>query len=131
MSNEALAVIYKPDQYADDYLVFVEDEDEYKQWKAQPEGGKDIALARFVGNFQIYKSTVGGVTGRLEPISKQDMETAFFSDDKKVKDKSTEAAMVIILQNGRAQRHNFKLTGPEMNMARGGAGDVFPGTQRR
>lgn len=37
-----------------------------------------------------YKSATGGVTGMLQPISKQELETAFFSDDKKVKDKSVE-----------------------------------------
>jgi len=53
MSNETLAVIYRPHEHAEEYLVFVDDEAEYKQWKEQPQGGKDIALARFIGNFNI------------------------------------------------------------------------------
>lgn len=52
-SNEMLAVIYRPHEHADEYLVFVEDDKEFKEWKAQPQGGKSIALSRFVGNFSI------------------------------------------------------------------------------
>lgn len=56
MANETLAVIWRPHEHADEYLVFVDDEAEYKQWKEQPVGGKDIALARFIGNFEIVSS---------------------------------------------------------------------------
>lgn len=51
--SEVLTVIYRPHEHADEYLVFVDDENEYKEWKAQPEGGKSVALSRFVGNFAI------------------------------------------------------------------------------
>lgn len=53
MSSEVLTVIYRPHEHAEEYLVFIDDEKEYKEWKAQPEGGKTIALSRFVGNFAI------------------------------------------------------------------------------
>lgn len=53
MANELLAVIYRPHEHADEYLVFIDDEAEYQEWKDQPIGGKSIALARFIGNFVI------------------------------------------------------------------------------
>lgn len=56
MTVETLAVIYRPDEHADEYLVFIDDEVEFKQWKAEPVGGKDIALARFIGNFNIVST---------------------------------------------------------------------------
>jgi hypothetical protein len=76
---------------------------QYEQWKKD----KSIAMARFVGKFSIvsptyphnplsrsyhrqYKSTTSGHTGTLGEISKQEVESAFFGDDKNVKDKSTE-----------------------------------------
>ncbi|CAK9783934.1 hypothetical protein CC85DRAFT_331220 [Cutaneotrichosporon oleaginosum] len=132
MSNEVLTLIYRPHEHADEYMVFVDDDKEFKEWRAQPEGGKSIALSRFIGNFAVYKSITGGVTGVLQPISKQDLETAFFSDDKKVKDKSVEAAIQIILQHGREQKQTFKASErSDFNTSRGGAGDNHPGTQRR
>jgi hypothetical protein len=51
--------------------------------------GLHLPPPNFLADSQ-YKSITGGVTGVLQPISKQDLETAFFSDDKKVKDKSVE-----------------------------------------
>ncbi|KAK4684483.1 hypothetical protein P7C73_g5695, partial [Tremellales sp. Uapishka_1] len=121
MSNTT--VIYKPNEHADEYIVFVEDEAEYKQWKDQPTGSKDLALARFVGQFAIYKSGTGH-TGQLGEISKQELENVFFGDDKSIKDKSVEAAIVIILQNGRIHKGDT-LGGNKIvkNPARG-AGDV-------
>lgn len=56
MTTETLSVIYRPSEHADEYIVFIDDEAEYKQWKAQPLGGKDIALARFIGNFEIVSA---------------------------------------------------------------------------
>lgn len=53
MSNDVLTVIYRPHEHADEYLVFVDDEKEYKEWVAQPEGSKSIALSRFIGNFGV------------------------------------------------------------------------------
>jgi hypothetical protein len=37
-----------------------------------------------------YKSATSGHTGQLGEISKQEIESAFFDDDKSVKDKSLE-----------------------------------------
>ena len=37
-----------------------------------------------------YKSTTSGHTGQLGEISKQEIESAFFGDEKNVKDKSLE-----------------------------------------
>ncbi|BEJ12339.1 hypothetical protein CspHIS471_0207990 [Cutaneotrichosporon sp. HIS471] len=132
MSNEVLTIIWRPHEHAEEYLIFVDDEKEFKEWREQPEGGKSIALSRFIGNFSVYKSNTGGVTGVLQPISRMELETAFFGDDKKVKDKSVEAAIQLILQNGREQKQQFKASErSDFNTSRGGAGDNHPGTQRR
>jgi hypothetical protein len=37
-----------------------------------------------------YKSNTGGATGLFLTVGKQDIESEFFGDDKKVKDKSVE-----------------------------------------
>ncbi|KAK1925222.1 ribosome maturation protein [Papiliotrema laurentii] len=118
------AVVYKASNnridHAEEYIVFVEDVKEYEQWKSD----KSIALARFIGTFQIFKSSTSGHTGQLGAISKQEIETAFFADDKNVKDKSLEAAIQIILEHGKLQSadlsHSYKLT---KNPAQG-AGEV-------
>ncbi|TXT08879.1 hypothetical protein VHUM_03007 [Vanrija humicola] len=122
MTNDTLAVIWRPHEHADEYLVFIDDEAEYKAWK---DGSKDIALARFLGNYNIYSSGTGH-TGILKPISKQELETAFFGDDKKVKDKSNEAAIQLILDNGKPQTAAFKLENAVKNATRG-HGDVNTG----
>ncbi|BEI81638.1 hypothetical protein CcaverHIS002_0207980 [Cutaneotrichosporon cavernicola] len=132
MSNEVLTIIWRPHEHAEEYLIFVDDEKEFKEWREQPEGGKSIALSRFIGNFSVYKSNTGGVTGVLQPISRMELETAFFGDDKKVKDKSVEAVIQLILQNGREQKQQFKANErSDFNTSRGAAGDNHPGTQRR
>ncbi|KAE8542791.1 hypothetical protein D1P53_000854 [Cryptococcus gattii VGV] len=121
MSSVAVAVVYKPNEYADEYMVFVDDVADYERWK---DGAKDIALSRFIGQFSIYKSATSGHTGSLGEISKQEIENVFFGDEKNVKDKSVEAAIMIILQNGKMHksdfRHSYKLN---MNPSRG-AGDT-------
>jgi hypothetical protein len=61
-ANDTLAIIYRPHEHAEEYLVFVEDESDYQKWKEQPEGGKDIALARFIGNFAAIVSVSGVYT---------------------------------------------------------------------
>lgn len=94
--KSAIAVIWRPNEHADEYIVFVEDVAEYEQWKED----KSIALSRFLGQFSIFKSSTSGHTGTLGEISKQEIENAFFGDDKNVKDKSLEAAIILILQNG-------------------------------
>ena len=125
--NETLAVIWRPHEHADEYLVFVDDETEYNRWKEQPQGGKDIALARFLGSFDIFKSNTSGTTGMLAPISRQEVETAFFGDDKRIKDKSTDAAIVLILENGTSKRQRFQVHDPNMNPSRG-EGNIRAGT---
>jgi hypothetical protein len=40
-----------------------------------------------------FKSATSGHTGQLGEISKQEIESAFFDDDKKVKDKSLECVV--------------------------------------
>jgi len=119
-NRPAQAIIYKPDEHADEYMVLVDDVAEWEQWKAD----KSIALSRFVGQFAIYKSATSGHTGTLGEISKQEIENVFFGDDKNVKDKSVEAAIEIILQHGKLHKgdlaHSLKLT---KNAARG-AGDT-------
>lgn len=57
MAQDLLAVIYRPSEHEDQYIVFISDEDEFKQWREQPEGQKSIALARFIGNFNIVSCT--------------------------------------------------------------------------
>lgn len=57
MTQELLAVIYSPSEHADNYIVFIDDENEFLQWKEQPEGQKSIALARFIGNFNIVSDS--------------------------------------------------------------------------
>lgn len=49
----AHGVVWRPHEHADEYIVFIDDEVEFKAWKEQPAGGRDIALARFIGNFVI------------------------------------------------------------------------------
>lgn len=53
MGTDLLAVIYRPSEHEDQYVVFIDDEEEFNQWKEQPVGGKSIALARFIGNYNI------------------------------------------------------------------------------
>ena len=119
-NNPVQTVIYKPNEHADEYIVAIDDVAEYEQWKTD----KSIALSRFVGQFAIFKSATSGHTGQLGEISKQEIESAFFDDNKNVKDKSLEAALVIILQNGKIHKgdlsHSLKLT---KNQSRGG-GDL-------
>ncbi|KAL1405764.1 hypothetical protein Q8F55_007437 [Vanrija albida] len=122
MTADTLAVIWRPHEHADEYVVLIDDEAEYKAWK---DGSKDIALARFIGNFNIYSSGTGH-TGILKPIGKQELETAFFGDDKKVKDKSVEAAITLILDNGKSQVAKFQVEGAVKNATRG-HGDVNTG----
>lgn len=75
MANELLAVIYRPHEHAEEYIVFIDDEAEYKEWKAQPQGGKSIALARFIGNFEIVSvPSASRVTSHL-PRNPADIST--------------------------------------------------------
>lgn len=60
MTQDLLAVIYRPSEHEDQYIVFISDEDEFKQWREQPEGQKSIALARFIGNFNIVSALTAG-----------------------------------------------------------------------
>jgi len=116
-------IIYKPDPHGDEYIVFIEDPKEYEDWKTD----KSIALARFLGQFSIFKSGTGH-TGTLGEVSKQEIETVFFDDQKNVKDKSIEAAIGIILEHGVLQKgdlaHGYKLT---KNPARGAGDTRAPG----
>ncbi|ODN92084.1 hypothetical protein L198_05756 [Cryptococcus wingfieldii CBS 7118] len=125
MSEVANAVLYKPNEHADEYQVFVDDVAEYEAWKG---GAKDIALSRFLGIFSIFKSATSGHTGSLGAISKQEVENVFFGDDKNVKDKSVEAAIVIILENGKLHKgdlaHSNKIN---KNPARGLGDTRAPG----
>ncbi|KAL7420590.1 hypothetical protein Q5752_004541 [Cryptotrichosporon argae] len=128
--QQTTAVVYKPNEHADEYLVFVDDENEYKLWKEQPEGGKDIALARFVGNFDIYKSGTGH-TGHMGIVSKQEIESAFFDDSKNIKDKSVDAAIVIILQHGQTlKKDRFDSMRIHKNPARGTGDTRGTGAER-
>jgi hypothetical protein len=43
-----------------------------------------------------FKSATSGHTGQLGEISKQEIESAFFDDDKKVKDKSLECVVAFL-----------------------------------
>jgi hypothetical protein len=60
-------------------MVFIDDEKEFKEWRAQPEGGKSIALSRFIGNFAVVSSPNRRracdlsfkVAGRAPPSSSQ------------------------------------------------------------
>ncbi|KAK8869473.1 hypothetical protein IAR55_000037 [Kwoniella newhampshirensis] len=116
----AVAVIYKPNEHAEEYQVFIDDVAEYEAWKSD----KSIALSRFVGTFEIFKSSTSGHTGSLGAISKQETETAFFGDDKNVKDKSVEAAIQLILENGKVHKSDLAHSGKiNKNPARG-FGDV-------
>ncbi|RSH93774.1 hypothetical protein EHS25_006422 [Saitozyma podzolica] len=112
----AKAVIWKPSEHADEYIVFVDDIKEYEAWKED----KSIALSRFLGQFAIFKSATSGHTGSLGEISKQEIENVFFGDEKNVKDKSVDAAIGLILQHGHVDNkdlsHCFKLN---KNPARG------------
>lgn len=87
-------------------------------------------LHRVLAHARSQYKTGTGHTGTLNPISKQDMETAFFGDDKKVKDKSVDAAIGIILQNGTEQRRKFQVTSDNLNPSRGG-GEVHVGGTRQ
>lgn len=60
MTQDLLAVIYRPSEHEDQYIVFISDEDEFQQWREQPEGQKSIALARFIGNFNIVSPLTAG-----------------------------------------------------------------------
>ncbi|ORY30037.1 ribosome maturation protein [Naematelia encephala] len=114
------AVIYKPGPHAAEYIVYIDDSRDYEAWK----GDKSIALSRFVGDFAIFKSQTSGHTGQVGEVSKQEIETAFFGDDKNVKDKSVEAAIVIILTHGHAAPASFN-SGHKLNKNPGrGLGDV-------
>ncbi|WVQ86240.1 hypothetical protein IAT38_008408 [Cryptococcus sp. DSM 104549] len=126
--SAAVAILYKPNEHADEYMVFVDDVAEYERWKA---GATEIALSRFLGQFSIYKSATSGHTGSLGEISKQEIENVFFGDEKNVKDKSVEAAIDIILRNGTIHKgdlsHSQKV---QLNAARGGGDVRAPGAAR-
>ncbi|OCF32071.1 hypothetical protein I317_06751 [Kwoniella heveanensis CBS 569] len=118
----ANALIWSPENSQDQYIVMIDDVNEYEQWKAQPAGGKDIALSRFLGQFTIYKTTTGvGHTGTLGEVSKQEIQNVFFGGDS---GKHVEDAIIVILNEGKIHKgdlhHTFKLT---KNAARG-AGEV-------
>ncbi|KAI9637780.1 ribosome maturation protein [Dioszegia hungarica] len=116
--QSAQTVIYRPNEHADEYIVFIDDEAEYNAWKED----KSIALARFVGQFSIFKSSTSGHTGTLGEVSKQEIENVFFGDEKNVKDKSVEAAILIILKSGTVHKGNMEHSGKmSKNDARGGA----------
>ncbi|CAD6574989.1 MAG: hypothetical protein TREMPRED_001265 [Tremellales sp. Tagirdzhanova-0007] len=84
MSNHP--VIWRPNEHADEYIVYIEDVEEWIKWKED----KSIAMALFVAQFSIFKSSTSGHTGTLGEISKQEIENVFFGNDKNVKDKSPE-----------------------------------------
>ncbi|WVO16917.1 hypothetical protein L204_104603 [Cryptococcus depauperatus] len=127
-AGTATAVVYKPNEHEDEYMVFVDDVAEYQRWL---EGDKSIALARFIGQFAIFKSATSGHTGSLGEISKQEIENVFFGDAKNVKDKSVEAAIILILENGKVHKgdlaHSYKLN---LNPARGGGDTHGTGASR-
>ncbi|WVR05493.1 hypothetical protein IAU60_002511 [Kwoniella sp. DSM 27419] len=116
----ATAILWSPEDSQEQFIVFVDDVAEYEQWK---NGAKDIALARFIGQFAIYSTTSGvGHTGTLGEVSRQEIQNVFFGGDK---NKHVEDAIEVILTEGKIHKgdqlaHGFKLT---KNPARG-AGDV-------
>ncbi|WRT67497.1 uncharacterized protein IL334_004469 [Kwoniella shivajii] len=116
------AIIWSPEASQEQFIVYIDDAAEYEQWKQQPEGGKDIALSRFVGTFSVFKTATGvGHTGTLGEVSKQELQNTLFGGDK---NKHVEDAIVLILTEGKPHKgdlsHSFKLT---KNPGRG-AGEV-------
>ena len=62
----------------DDFLVFVEDADEYKKWK---NGDTSIALANFISAFKIFVTHKQGSQGTYDTASKATLSSEFDTED--------------------------------------------------
>ncbi|TLS25492.1 hypothetical protein PpBr36_07734 [Pyricularia pennisetigena] len=62
---------YKGNQ--DDFVVFVDDVDEFKKWK----GDKSVPMASFISSFKIFVTHAHGATGILDAASQSMLDNEF------------------------------------------------------
>ncbi|TLD24927.1 hypothetical protein PspLS_05435 [Pyricularia sp. CBS 133598] len=57
----------------DDFVIFVDDVNEFKKWQ----GDKSVPMANFISSFKIFVTQAHGATGRLDAASQQMLDTEF------------------------------------------------------
>ncbi|KAI9640989.1 hypothetical protein NHQ30_010416 [Ciborinia camelliae] len=94
---------YKGTKTDEDFIVFVDSEEDFKKWK----GDKSIPLAQVVGLFKIFVTRKHGTQGTHDEASESQMENEFGT---KVDDEVIKA----ILEKGEAQHGSaMEKTGPK------------------
>lgn len=73
----------------DDFLVFVDDLEDFKKWQ----GDRSVPLANFVGNFKVYITHKQGAQGQYDGASKTVMSNEFGTDNE-------DEVIKIILEKG-------------------------------
>ncbi|TFB06201.1 hypothetical protein CCMA1212_002248 [Trichoderma ghanense] len=77
---------------ADDFLVFVDDVDEYRTWLKD----KSVPLAHFISAFKVFVTHRQGAQGTYDTASKQSLSAEFDTD-------KTDDVIPIILEKGTLQ----------------------------
>ncbi|KAG6013190.1 hypothetical protein E4U54_006992 [Claviceps lovelessii] len=83
----------------DDFLVFVDDVDEYKKWL---KGDTSIPLARFVSTFQVFLTHKQGTQGTYDAAAKNILAAEFDTEN-------VDEVIKKILKNGTMQ--NMEMPG--------------------
>jgi len=94
----------------DDFVVFVDDPETFKKWKAD----KSIPLAHFISSFKIFVTHKQGAQGQLDGASKSTLENQFGThvDDEVIKQ---------ILEKGTSQEVEFPDRQGPKNDSQGGS----------
>lgn len=87
-------VAYKGEH--DTFLVFVDDEADFKKWQ----GDKSVPLSHFISAFKIFVTGGPGVSGTYDGASKATLSNEFGTDD-------TDEVIKKILEKGDLQAHEM------------------------
>ncbi|KAF9879080.1 shwachman-Bodian-Diamond syndrome protein [Colletotrichum karsti] len=102
-------VHYKGQKSEEDFLVFVEDEKLYQDWKTD----KSVPMAHFISSFKIFVTHKQGAQGTYDAASKASLENEFGThvDDEVIKQ---------ILEKGDSQTAEFPDRQGPKNDSKGG-----------
>ncbi|KAF2967279.1 hypothetical protein GQX73_g6292 [Xylaria multiplex] len=81
---------------ADDFIVFVDDNETYKKWL----NDKSVPLAHFVSTFKVFVTHKQGTQGQLSDAAKLTLAAEFDTEDE-------DEVIKLILQKGSVQESQF------------------------
>ncbi|KAI1128385.1 shwachman-Bodian-diamond syndrome protein [Nemania abortiva] len=104
---------------ADDFIVFVDDNETYKKWL----NDKSIPMAHFVSTFKVFVTGKQGTQGQLHDAAKLTLATEFNTENE-------DDVIKLILEKGNVQETQFPgRGGPKNDAQMGNIVNGQPGTR--